>query len=320
MPGVVVGRRLQELGHRVLFIGEGKKIEENLCADHQVEMLRPASGGGRLSRWFQLSTALRFEIVRNGPPDLCLAFGGFTSLAMGCKSILKGYPLWLFEQNAIPGRVNRFLGRWASGIGLSYAQAQSYFKVDLGIIHHTGNPVREVKAQQEKIWDILVCGGSQGALAINRHLPQHLPRSAKILHVAGPGRSEECREIYKKLGHQRVEVIDTHPHLPEAMGQSKWVIMRAGATSLAEAAVVGSAVILIPYPHAKDDHQRANAKWLQDLNACMVMEEELLRSQVNNPIEEWLADEDLSQRLSASLRKSAIADVSGQRVIEALGL
>jgi UDP-N-acetylglucosamine--N-acetylmuramyl-(pentapeptide) pyrophosphoryl-undecaprenol N-acetylglucosamine transferase len=310
LPGVVMGRALRAEGFAVQYFGEGKSIEQHLSLDHNIDLKRPPCGS-RFNRFFKLKSSFNAQRKIN-PPSFVLLFGGFSSFALGLWALMHGIPIFIFEQNAIAGRVNRFLSWFAQGAFLTFPLKGRPLRCKT---HLTGNPVRHKVHRSGEGWDLLVLGGSQGALALNRTLPQLLPKDNKILHLCGPGRTKEATDAYG--GRANVEVRESDRDVPGLLSKSRWVISRAGATSLSEIISAKVAAITVPYPFAKDNHQRANAKHLQSIGACEYLEEaELLAKK--DWLHSLLKDEQHRDAIIQAQEESNIADVHGQRAMDVL--
>ena len=314
LPGVVVGRSLEGQGFTVLYFGEGKAIEEDLCKAQNIDMIRPPKShlGSRFKklRWMLKELSLR---KKENPPQAVLGFGGFSSASLGLWATLHRTPLFLFEQNAVPGRVNRMLSPFAKAVFLTFPLVSK--KLRNANLHLTGNPIRPASPKPEKKdYDLLVLGGSQGALALNRDLLPLLPKDWRILHIAGPGRREEVLNADRGL-HPHLEVIDSHPDVPSLLARSRWVISRSGATSLSEIAQSGNPCITVPLPTSRDDHQRHNAAYLEARQGVVVLEESAFDG---DSLKGALLNPDLTLALSSGIRQSGIADEEGQGCMEIL--
>jgi UDP-N-acetylglucosamine--N-acetylmuramyl-(pentapeptide) pyrophosphoryl-undecaprenol N-acetylglucosamine transferase len=227
MPGMVVGRALEAKGYEVTYWGEGKRIEVSLCEEQKIDMMRP-SAGSRAKRWYSLQKLMNQQ-AKKAEPTAVLLFGGFSSFALGTWAVRKRVPIHLFEQNTVPGRVNRLLSLFARSVHLTFPLK----KYSLGSKeqHLTGNPVRPPVARTaEPKFDVLILGGSQGAASLNQRLPALLDSSFKVCHVCGPGRESEVIKAYPHL--KNVTIFESHSNVPELLSQCRWVISRAGATSL----------------------------------------------------------------------------------------
>ena len=314
LPGVVIGRGLVAKGYRVRYFGEGKAVEEDLCRAQDVEMTRPPKSklGNRLKKMMWVMKELSKRNKEEHPVAI-LGFGGFSSAALGVWAILHGCPLFLFEQNAVPGRVNRMLAPFAKKIFLTFPLVGK--KLRNSHQHLTGNPVRPASPKpNKKDYDLLVLGGSQGALALNQKLPPLLPEEWKILHIAGPGRREEVIEADRGI-HTNMEVLDSHPDVPSLLAKSRWVISRSGATSLCEIAQSGNPCLTVPLPTSRDDHQRHNAAYLEARQGVVVLEEDNFAAE---NIMGALLNPDLAIVLSSGIRQSGISDEGGENSLELL--
>lgn len=315
MPGVVVGKSLMKRGVKVVFWGEGKVIEENLMEAQQVEMQRPTPG----SRWKRLKEMREMmnQMAKTNKPDACLCFGGFSSLALGTWSIFKGVPYHLFEQNAFPGRVNRFLAPLSKTCHLTFPLEGA--KLLFSKCYHTGNPVRKIGVNPEiKERDLLILGGSQGAKSLNCELPKLIKGHLNVLHICGPGRLQECEEAWRTSAFEgEFKILESHANIPELLASSKWTISRAGATSICE--MVGAKVgcIAVPYPFAKDDHQRANARYLESKKGTYIFEEKTFEDKA-----EWLNnllnDDDACQICFEGLEKAGLDDSEGLKALDVI--
>ena len=314
MPGVVLGRALEAKGHVVRYWGEGKKIEEDLCAAQKIQLLRPPLGS-RGKRWLKLQ-GMMSALARHRKPDLVLLCGGFSSLALGSWAILHRVKIHLFEQNTVPGRVNRLLSFFASSAILTFPLCKTTLHCPQKLL---GNPVRQPLARAAVAeWDILILGGSQGASALNQRLPKILDASFKVLHICGPGRLAEAREAWKGR-ESSVELRESDPNIPACLAKSRWVISRSGATSLSEMAAAGSAVICVPFPFAKDDHQRFNAEELEKIGAALILGENEFESKMKW-LNDILRDESARSKCAKGILQSGLADVGGQKALLELKL
>lgn len=312
LPGVVVGRELEKRGHRVLYFGEGKPAEKYLQEQFNLKLIAPPEGGGRIRRLLSLWKLLLGHRLHE-KPEAALLFGGFSSLGVGTLAILGGVPCVQFEQNAIPGRINRLLAPFCRAVCTTFTEA--YASTALAKkCHSTGNPVRPFTPAENRDIDLLICGGSQGATALNTKLPPLLPKMNRVIHLCGKGKAEECSESYQsRKDGWMPEIIEFHPNIPGLATRSRWVICRAGATTLAEMALTQSATVCVPYPFARDLHQHANAKSLVKKDAAIMAEETELEKII--PV---LEDEQTAQKLRINIAKSGILDIEGKKSLKLL--
>jgi UDP-N-acetylglucosamine--N-acetylmuramyl-(pentapeptide) pyrophosphoryl-undecaprenol N-acetylglucosamine transferase len=246
---------------------------------------KPLRGGGlpRLARGAAAAASGVQEargLLRRLRPDVVVGVGGYASVAAVLAAWLLRIPTALQEQNAVPGLANRWLGRVSRRVCLGFAAAASSFPAGRSV--YTGNPIRRsVLAGSGPGTGLLVFGGSQGAARINAAvvgaLPGLLPRmgGAPIVHQTGAADFESTARAYAALG----VVADVRPFIDDmgsAYATAALVVARAGAMSCAEITARGLPSILVPYPHAADDHQRYNARALVAAGAAeMILDADL---------------------------------------------
>jgi UDP-N-acetylglucosamine--N-acetylmuramyl-(pentapeptide) pyrophosphoryl-undecaprenol N-acetylglucosamine transferase len=208
--------------------------------------------------------------------------GGFASGPGGLMAWLLRIPLFVHEQNAIVGLTNRILSRFASGVFVAFPQAQQAIAGSECI----GNPVRagfnqvqepgeRLQARIDAPLQLLVIGGSLGAAALNRIVPQAIAcldpdQRPRVWHQCGDKHLQDCRENYAQA---RIEadVVSFIEDMPAAYAWADLVVCRAGALTVAELSAVGLASLLIPFPYAVDNHQYHNARYLEQLDAAQVL-------------------------------------------------
>ncbi len=294
-PGIAVAEALRERGWRVVWLGHPQGMEARLLAGRPYEMAWLRFGGLRgkgLLRKLQLPfTLLRachaaFAALRQHRPDVVLGMGGYISFPGGLMAALLRRPLVIHEQNSIAGLANRVLARFAQ-------QVLSGFPAVLPRAQWVGNPVRAeiaaVPAPAQRFADragplkLLVVGGSLGAAALNTTVPAALAlldedRRPQVLHQAGEAQLEDLRARYAAAGVD-AEVRTFIADMAAAYAEADVVICRAGALTVAELAAVGVASVLVPFPHAVDDHQRSNAAFLADQQAAWLLDQRELEPQ-----------------------------------------
>lgn len=238
--------------------------------------------------------------LRQVRPQVVLGMGGYVTVPGGAAARLMGIPLVLHEQNSIAGLANRGLARIASGVIQAFPRAFERSGggalgrlLSLGFgnalnarLALLGNPVRsglaklpgptERAVKRQGPLTLLIVGGSLGARALNETVPAALALVAqrlapefwpRVLHQSGRAHLEPLRAGYARAGVQ-AQVVDFIDDMTEAYAEADLVICRAGAATVAEVAVAGVAALLVPYPHAVDDHQTGNARWLTDAGAA----------------------------------------------------
>lgn len=220
-------------------------------------------------------------------PAAVVGFGGYASVPAMLAAPLAGIPTILHEQNAVLGRANRLLAPRTSAIATSHAQVAHLAPGLKGRVTLTGMPVREaVLARRGTPYPalggndpirVLILGGSQGATILSEvvpaamaRLPQALKARLRVAQQCRPEDIEAVRALYAEAG---IEArLETFFHdVPDAMASAHLIISRAGASSVAEITAIGRPSILVPYLHAVDDHQSANAHAIDDASAGWLM-------------------------------------------------
>jgi UDP-N-acetylglucosamine--N-acetylmuramyl-(pentapeptide) pyrophosphoryl-undecaprenol N-acetylglucosamine transferase len=208
-------------------------------------------------------------------PAVVAGFGGYASLPTMAAAVLAGLPTLVHEQNAVLGRANRLLATRVGRIATSFERSSGIPDGARARTVHTGMPVRpEIAAMRERAYPpldgtgalrLLVLGGSQGATVLSKvvpaaieRLPDQLRERLKITQQCRPADLDQVRAAYAALG-IRAELATFFDDVPERLASTHLMIGRAGASTIAEVTTVGRPSILVPYPHAIDDHQTANA-------------------------------------------------------------
>ena len=284
-PGLAVAEVLRERGWRVVWMGTRAGMEAHLVAARGYELaaIRAAAMRGKglaaalllpfnlLAGFWQSARAI-FRLR----PDVVLGMGGYVAFPGGMMASLLARPLAVHEQNAVAGLTNRILAGIAD-------KAMSAFPQALKGAEWTGNPVRsEIAALAEPAerfarrggpLKLLVLGGSGGAQALNECVPRALallePRPA-VVHQSGEKNYAALRAAYAAAGVQG-ELVPFIDDVARRYAEADLVICRAGAMTVAELSAGGVASVLVPYPHAVDDHQTANARYLADQGAAILL-------------------------------------------------
>ncbi len=297
-PALAVAQELQSRGVEVIWMGTRRGIEAKLVPGAGIPMewisVSGLRGKGVVS-WLlaplKLSSALfqSLVILMRCRPMAVLGMGGFVAGPGGLMTWLLRKPLVIHEQNAIAGLTNRLLARLATKTMQAFPAALQ----DKARPQLVGNPVRaEIAAlplpqqrfaQRSGALRLLVLGGSLGAQALNRVVPlamSALPEAQRpeIWHQAGERLIEEARDAYRTAAvDARVEPFIAN--MAEAYGWADLVLCRAGALTISELSAAGVAALLVPYPHAVDDHQAHNAAFLVEGGAAMLVRQEVLSAE-----------------------------------------
>jgi UDP-N-acetylglucosamine--N-acetylmuramyl-(pentapeptide) pyrophosphoryl-undecaprenol N-acetylglucosamine transferase len=324
-PALAVARVLMRRSHGVVWLGTQRGLEGRVvpAAGIRTEWIsvQGLRGKGPLALAaapFRLLRALfqSLSVMARHRPAAVLGMGGFVSGPGGLAAWLTRRPLIIHEQNAIAGLTNRLLARLARVVLQAFPGT---FSPRIGA-ETVGNPVREdIAALLEPgarfaarlgPLHLLVLGGSQGALALNQLLPAALAqlppeRRPLVRHQAGERTLATARENYRRCGVD----ADVQPFIEDmaaAYGWADLVVCRAGALTVAELSTAGVPAIFVPFPAAVDDHQTANAKWMADADAAVIVQEKSLTVPVlATLLLQWLSSrDDLRER---AVRARALA-------------
>jgi len=321
-PGVAVAEvARREFGAEVLFVGTQHGMEKEIIPPLgfalrfiPAEQLRGRNWRGRLHALWAACRAVgvAWRIVREFSPDVIFSIGGYASGPTVLVGWLRRIPCVLLEPNAIPGMTNKWLGRLATKICLGFPQTIAHFPAHKAV--WTGNPVRwktgagqqpttRASASRDRL-TVLIFGGSAGARRLNHMLPQALALVGKeadalrIVHQTGKADHAEVSAAYASLGLE-AEVVPFIETMREYYMAADLVICRAGAITVAELTALGRPAILIPYPYAVDDHQRANAEILVQAGAArMVLDTDLTPERMAEEMSSLLTNRDTLSAMS----------------------
>ena len=295
-PALAVAETMRTAGWRVVWLGHPDGMEARLVPQHGYEMVwvkfGALRGKGLLRKLLLPFNLLRgfwqaFKAIRQVQPNVVLGMGGYITFPGGMMASLLGKPLVVHEQNSVAGLANRVLAGVADRV-------LSGFPEVLGKGEWVGNPVRrevtelalpaERLAGREGPLHVLVIGGSLGAAALNAMVPQgiaQLPAEARpqIVHQAGEKHLDTLKANYAAVEVQAHCVA----FIEDMAGAYDWadvVICRAGALTVAELAAAGVASVLVPFPHAVDDHQTANANFLVSAGGAVLLPQNELTPEV----------------------------------------
>jgi UDP-N-acetylglucosamine--N-acetylmuramyl-(pentapeptide) pyrophosphoryl-undecaprenol N-acetylglucosamine transferase len=294
-PGLAVAEYLRICGWNVSWLGNQAGMEYRLVKSCDFPFEAVEFGGLRgkgLKAKLMLPINLMracfqsWKIMRRLKPNVVLGMGGYITFPGGLVSKLLKRPLVLHESNSVAGSANRALSKIAM-------RTLTGFPETMANAEWVGNPIREEfdhmlapaarYDQRQGPLSILVVGGSLGAAALNENIPAALaliPADSrpKVIHQAGDKHLADLQKRYADLG----VTADIRPFIddmPAAYAQADLVICRSGAMTVSEIAACGVASCLIPFPHAIDDHQTANAKFLSDAKAAILLPQPALNPQ-----------------------------------------
>jgi len=300
MPGVATAHALRRLvpGAQCLFLATSRPSEREFrraLAPFEVMEIPAARWGGlaqklRFAAAAPLAADRALEVLRAFHPHLVVGLGGYSSVLPVLTARALALPTMLFESNAVPGRVVRALAPVVDCVQLQWEVARRHLLARETIV--TGNPVRDSLLGGHKIaarcrlglaayrCTVLVMGGSQGARALNRTLasalrhlskePDMLPDGGlQVLHLTGAERLTDAWDA--PCDAVRYRPVGFLHRMADAYAAADLAVSRAGGSSLAELTAVGLPSVLVPYPHAADDHQTANAAVVAEAGAALAV-------------------------------------------------
>ncbi|MBP9127174.1 MAG: undecaprenyldiphospho-muramoylpentapeptide beta-N-acetylglucosaminyltransferase, partial [Elusimicrobia bacterium] len=295
LPGLAVAKILRERGHRVHFaVKKDEKTPAFLAREKFSSSAFQFEGFPRnlsiRSLTFPVMAAAALacarRILRRETPDVVLGMGGYITVPVGVAAIMRRVPLVVHEQNVRAGLANRLLSRWARAAAVSFEETVGLSsRVNRTVV--TGLPLRPDVVPQDPAQSrlrlgldpqaptLLIFGGSQGARSLNARVWAALPKWAaqkprwQYIHLTGPADEPEGRTVYQKFG-LRAHVTAYLADMAAAYSAADAVVARGGANTVMELRRMGRTALLIPYPHATDNHQTDNARYLERLGLARV--------------------------------------------------
>jgi UDP-N-acetylglucosamine--N-acetylmuramyl-(pentapeptide) pyrophosphoryl-undecaprenol N-acetylglucosamine transferase len=287
-PAMAVADYLKNLGWKIVWLctegGMENRLIDNKGYEKAMITMRGVRGNGLLG-WLLLPVKLAkaftqsISAISQYQPNVVLGMGGFAAFPGGLMATLLGKPLVIHEQNSVAGLTNKVLAKFATRVLVAFPTVYCN-KAQL-----VGNPVRfditQVAAPENRLNEhlgalrLLVVGGSLGAQALNNVIPKALAEIAvenrpQVVHQAGEKHIASLQASYQVAG----VVADTKAFINNMAEMYTWadvVICRAGALTVAELSTVGVASVLVPFPHAVDDHQTSNARYLSEAGAAILL-------------------------------------------------
>jgi UDP-N-acetylglucosamine--N-acetylmuramyl-(pentapeptide) pyrophosphoryl-undecaprenol N-acetylglucosamine transferase len=307
IPGLAVAQELaaNRPGVRITFAGTGKALERELVDAAGFEYLtlssRPLPRKASETLSFVVENMAGYFAAGRFLDDEDVAgvvgLGGYASVPLGRAAARRRLPLVLLEQNAVLGRANRWLSRFAALLCTSYEDTERIGRMR-GAIRCTGNPTRDstsmtISPSRSDRPRLIVLGGSGGARSLNENVPRalhkirHLLADWQIVHQTGTAGVESTRELYRKFA-LAADVAAFWPNMPAMLAGSSLAVCRAGGTTLAELSAAGTPALLLPYPLAADDHQRKNAEVYVAAGAAQMLDERELIGRFDDQLAEML--------------------------------
>ena len=334
-PGLAVADELIKRGETVHWIGSKHGLEGQLVPKKQIPIhylavrgLRGKHGLQRITGPIRLGISLiqALILMMRLKPSVCVGFGGYPAGPGGIAAKIMKVPVVIHEQNAVAGMTNQYLAKFASKVLTAFPDV-------IPGAECVGNPIRpEIDSVgRQRITEerqpgtttrILVVGGSQGAKSLNEQLPDKLQAVAsqfgiEVTHQSGVSGQQHVSEQYQALDLDAT-VVAFISRMDEAYREADIVVCRAGALTVSELAGAAMPSVLIPFPHAVDDHQTKNGQQLQSAGAAVVIQEKDLDIFVAKLSDILRAPDNLTQMAHAarSVAKPQATQQVADRVME----
>lgn len=345
-PALSVAQELRDSGAEVLYIGGYGSVEAELAVEYGFSFA-PISTSPLHRRSVKAvkdlltnakGMAEAKRLIKDFGADAAIGTGGFVTAPVLMAADSLGLPTMIHEQNAYPGLANRRLAKKAAKVCLTFRDAAKWFPENADLVY-TGLPVRpQILAAAEAVPDaayaefaipederdipvLLVTGGSQGAQTLNNAISgayeNLLGQGIRIIHLCGKKNYDELKK--RALEHPRLVLLPYLERMEYAMALADLAVARAGASFLAEAAVLSLPTLLVPYPYATNDHQRANAREFAEAGAAVVVEDsDLTPEKLIAEAGSILRDKACMEKMKAGAASLAKADAAA-RIAEIAG-
>jgi len=334
-PAIAIADALKESNPSVeiLFVGANGKMEMEKvpAAGYKIEGLNIVG----LQRKFDLKNLIlpfkiigavlkASSIIKRFNPQVVIGVGGYASAAVVYAAGRKKIPVLIQEQNSFPGKTNKKLSKYAHRICVAYPDMEQFFPKEKLV--YTGNPIRK-NIEQNKFTreqgiqhfnldpnkkTILVVGGSQGALAVNKGIKNGIEKfeqnNIQVIWQTGKPFFSEAKNAVEIAGTKNIIPMDFIEKMNFAYAAADLVISRAGAMSISELSVCGKACIFVPLPSAAEDHQTKNAMSLVNRNAALLIKNSEAPLQLAEVAISTLKDENKLIQLINNIQKFAAFD------------
>ncbi len=314
-PGLALARAIKrsDMTIEIEFVGTKRGIESKVLPREGFKLKSIVSSGlsGKkgLSKWISWSkvpigAAQSMCFLMRNRPDLVVGVGGYASAPLVFSAWLLRIPILIHEQNVFPGMANKWLGKIANKVAVSYKESKKFFnekKVEV-----TGNMIHEELCKPREIFplpskqpiEILVLGGSQGAHSINMAMIEALDFLSgcedrlHITHQTGDADYEIVKKNYASKGFS-ANVMSFITDMPVRYRLASLVICRSGATTIAEVTAAGRVSLLVPFPYAANNHQEYNARVIETANAGeVILDQEISGERLANSIKRTMDEPD----------------------------
>jgi len=346
IPAIAIGEAIEKIDNNieVIYVSGDKKVERKFYKDKNCRRIpiKVVQKGftGKIRGLFNIINSIRISIrlIKELKPIAVIGTGGYVSGPVLFAAYLLRVPTLIQEQNSLPGKTNRFLAKFVDEISASYEGSLKYFKRKN--VKLLGNPIiikdkgitREEALKKFNLRNdkpiCLIFGGSQGSLKINKIVLETIQKGLikdldlQVIWICGLGKYFE--EIKKGLegietGKLDLRVYEYIEDMDVAEKITDFGVTRAGAITLTELAYYGIPSILVPYPFAKEDHQRLNAQEMINTGSCkMVLDAELTPETLANKIKEMLSDRkkllEMKEKIKQFSRPQSAIEIAKQTI------
>ena len=330
-PAIAIANAIKEMQPQTefLFVGAKGKMEMEKVPQAGYKIIGLDIAGYERSSlikniWLPFKLIKSFLQVRNifksFKPDAAIGVGGYSSFPVLKSAQQKGIKTFIHESNSFAGKSNIMLGKKATEIFVANEGMNKFFPADKIVI--TGNPVRksiaESKVSKEEALEffglkkdaptVLIVGGSLGARSINEVILQHIldfhPLDLQLIWQTGKSTSKIYLERAKPI--PNIYASDFINEMDKAYAAADIVVSRAGAMAVAELCVAKKPVIFVPFPHAAEDHQTMNAKYLVERDAAIMIKDEMVKARLFAEITSLAKDKIKQEKLSNNISAFAI--------------
>ena len=328
-PGIALAEALKQQGVKVIWLGTVGGMESTWVNNAKIPLntisIKGLRGNGLIG-WLKAPiNVIRAwseakAIMKKEQPDLVLGMGGFVCGPGGLAAKSLGIPLVLHEQNAIPGLTNKLLAPLAKKVIAAFPQQA--IKGDHVVT--IGNPVRAGLEDLQEVEDtqpchLLVIGGSRGALVLNETLPKALALMDEsdrpiVTHQSGEKTLQQTEKAYAESG-MSARVMPFIDDMQRAYAKADLVLCRSGALTVSELIAAARPAIMVPYPHAVDDHQTANANILVNLGgADLIQQSDLTPEKLAEILVVWCQNAEKRATASQQIRQQAVHNATDKIV------
>ena len=325
-PAIALAQKLSD--YQIEWLGTANRMETSLVPDDYPLNIIPIEGFQqkfslktlKIVAGFGSSIWQTHKLIKEHQIDAVFTTGGYIAAPAIMAARLHQIPAIIHESNYIPGKVTKFLSRWCDVVALGFAGTEQYLPQTKTV--HVGTPVRSQFFTPQPLnlglpndaVVILVTGGSQGAVAVNKLVRDAAPAwfdlGAYVVHLTGKNDPDAA-----SLKHPNYISMPFSDNMAGLLQRANLAISRAGAGAITELALTGTPAVLIPYPYAAEDHQTYNAQEYKDAGAGVVYQQseltvEILQSQIS----QWLRSPELLAEMGDKARALAVTD-SAERLV-----